>query len=98
MSFQLVSAYISYVTLIFGLIGNLFNLIKKVGPLVAPSANPQGLNPAQNVWEAKKYFGNKIDMYMCGGTRTGQPSTVVEIKNGKMKIIRQGSAQIKIPK
>ena len=36
---------------------NLFKLIQNVGPLVAPSANPQGLKPALNIWEAKRYFG-----------------------------------------
>lgn len=35
---------------------NLFNLINKVGPIVAPSANPEGEKPAETIREAKKYF------------------------------------------
>ncbi|MCX6712488.1 MAG: L-threonylcarbamoyladenylate synthase, partial [Candidatus Vogelbacteria bacterium] len=33
------------------------NLIKKTGPIVAPSANPEGLAPASTIAEAKNYFG-----------------------------------------
>jgi L-threonylcarbamoyladenylate synthase len=68
---------------------NLFTLIKNVGPLVAPSANPQGLNPAKTIWEAKKYFGNQIDMYMCGGTRNSKPSTVISFLDKKPKVLRK---------
>ena len=46
---------------------HLFGLIKKVGPLLAPSANLQGLPPARNITEAKKYFGNAVDMYVVEG-------------------------------
>lgn len=35
---------------------NLFNLINKVGPIVAPSVNPEGEKPAETIREAKKYF------------------------------------------
>ena len=35
---------------------NLFNLIKKVGPIVAPSVNPEGENPAETIAGAKEYF------------------------------------------
>jgi len=33
------------------------NLLKETGPLIAPSANLEGLPPALNITEAKKYFG-----------------------------------------
>jgi L-threonylcarbamoyladenylate synthase len=73
---------------------NLYNLIKKVGPVVAPSANLQGCPPAKNVWQAKKYFGNSIDMYMCGHTRTSKPSTLVKFKGNKLVILRKGAVKI----
>src|SRR6218665_783482 len=33
-------------------------VIQAVGPVVAPSANPEGLTPARNITEAKAYFGD----------------------------------------
>ncbi|MEA3399363.1 MAG: Sua5/YciO/YrdC/YwlC family protein [Patescibacteria group bacterium] len=63
---------------------NLYNLIKKVGPIVAPSANIQDLPPARNIIKAKKYFGNKVDLYISGGTLNKKASRVIEGK----KIIR----------
>ena len=74
---------------------NLFTLIKRVGPLVAPSANPQGLKHAETITQAKKYFGNKIDFYLSGGTKIGQSSTLVSFKGGQLVILRQGSVHIK---
>ena len=37
------------------------DLLLKTGPLIAPSANPEGLPPAENISEAKKYFGDAVD-------------------------------------
>ncbi len=86
-------------TIAFRMIGprnrNLFHLIKDVGPLVAPSANIQGAKPASTIWEAKKYFGNNVDLYMCGGTRKSKPSALVEYKNGKLVVLRKGAVEIK---
>ncbi len=62
--------------------------IRQTGPLVATSANPESLKPAGSVAEAKKYFGQKIDFYLAGGRLTGKPSTLITIKNGKIKVIR----------
>lgn len=68
---------------------NLFNLIKKIGPLVAPSANPQGLAPAKNRKEARMYFGKKVDAYVCSGTRNTKPSTVISFVEGQVKVLRK---------
>lgn len=37
------------------------------GPLIAPSANPQGQAPARTVAEAKAYFGDRVDYYADDG-------------------------------
>lgn len=74
---------------------HLLNLIKKVGPIIAPSANPQGLPPARNRREARKYFGDNVDSYICYGLRVGSPSTLVDMNNSEIKILRQGSKKIK---
>lgn len=44
------------------------DLINQTGPLIAPSANPEGLAPAKNINEAREYFGDAVDMYVDGGT------------------------------
>ena len=75
---------------------NLFNLIKKVGPLVAPSCNKQGGTPAENITKAKEYFNNEIDLYINGGIRKSSPSTLIKYENGKWIILRQGVIKINI--
>ncbi len=77
---------------------HLYNLIQKVGPLVAPSANPQGAVPAYTIPEAKKYFGINIDIYIAGGRKMSKPSTIVSVLKGKIEIIRQGAVKIVIKK
>jgi L-threonylcarbamoyladenylate synthase len=74
---------------------NLFKLIKEVGPLIAPSANPQGLEPAENITQAKKYFGDSVDFYVSSGTKKSKPSTLVSYKDGKFTVLRQGAVIIK---
>lgn len=71
-------------------------VIKETGPLVAPSANPEGLKPAATPEEAKEYFGDSVDFCVNGGTLDGEPSTLVSIVSGEIKILRQGKAVINI--
>lgn len=42
-------------------------LLKITGPLIAPSANPQGQPPAATAQQAIDYFGDSIDIYVDGG-------------------------------
>lgn len=42
-------------------------LINQTGPLIAPSANPQGSAPARNIEQARFYFGSEVDIYVDGG-------------------------------
>lgn len=46
---------------------DLRELLRKTGPLIAPSANPEGLEPAMNLQEAIDYFGDKVAIYIDGG-------------------------------
>ena len=63
-------------------------ILKETGPLVAPSANPEGLPPATTVAEAEKYFSDQVDFYQDGGTLAGAPSTLIKLQNGKIEILR----------
>jgi tRNA threonylcarbamoyl adenosine modification protein (Sua5/YciO/YrdC/YwlC family) len=71
------------------------DLIAKTGPLVSTSANLQGQKPANNVKEAKRYFGNKLDFYVNAGELEGQSSTLVKIEKGMLKVLRQGAYELK---
>lgn len=73
---------------------NLFNLIDKVGPVVAPSVNTQGEKPAENIKEAKNYFKDNVDLYVNVGERKSQPSTLIKFEDDKIIILRQGSVKI----
>lgn len=72
------------------------NFIKELDkPVVAPSANPSGLEPAKNIKEAIDYFGDMVDLYVDRGEVVSNiPSTIVEVDNGKIKILRYGSKEI----
>lgn len=69
---------------------SLRNLLKKTGPLVAPSANPEGAPPAKTIREAKKYFCDTVDFYIDGGILRTLPSTLIKIKNGHIVVKRRG--------
>lgn len=56
-------------------------LLRQTGPLIAPSANPQGRQPAANIEQAQSYFGDSVDYYEDGGevTNAAQPSQLLRI-------------------
>lgn len=65
-------------------------LLVDVGPLVAPSANIEGNEPAKNIQQAIDYFGENVDYYMEGEDLThAKPSTIVKISHGtEVEVIR----------
>lgn len=72
----------------------LLELLKMVGPLVAPSANFEGEKPAEAINDAKKYFGNSV-FYKDGGILKFQPSTLIKLnENGSYEILREGAFKI----
>ena len=74
---------------------NLCALLKKTGPLVAPSANLSGKEAATTYAEAKKYFSKKVDFYVDGGKLKSKSSTLVSIDvKGNLTVLRQGAVKI----
>jgi L-threonylcarbamoyladenylate synthase len=67
---------------------NLCSLISKVGPIVAPSANPEGQKPAETIRQAKKYFSDTIDLYINVGPKKSKPSTLISFLEEKPIILR----------
>lgn len=65
------------------------NLLKQTGPLIAPSANTEAMPPSKNITEAKKYFGDLVNLYIDGGEISGKASKVVRLhKDGFVETIR----------
>jgi L-threonylcarbamoyladenylate synthase len=66
------------------------NLLKQTGPLIAPSANPEGLSPAKTTQEARNYFGDTVDLYIDEGEVVGKASKVIKLhKDGGVSILRE---------
>ena len=63
--------------------------IKKTGPLVAPSANPQGETPSATVTEAMDYFCTEVDFYVPGPKKAGKPSRLISLLGEKPSILRK---------
>jgi L-threonylcarbamoyladenylate synthase len=68
-------------------------LAKGLGhPITATSANLSGTPPATTPAEARETFGNKVKVYLEGGTLTAEsPSTVVAVERGRIRILRAGA-------
>jgi len=72
----------------------LIALLQKTGPLIAPSANPQGLTPAIDAASAMSYFIGKVDFMVDGGKVEAKASTLVDLTGGQPVVVRQGSVEI----
>jgi L-threonylcarbamoyladenylate synthase len=68
---------------------SLRNLLLKTGPLIAPSANLETIPPSENVEDAKKYFGDSVDLYLDGGTIHSKASKLIKLhKDGSITVLR----------
>ncbi len=63
-------------------------LLKKSGPLIAPSANPEGEPPATTLVEAQNYFGDSVDFYVEGGLLSGAPSRLISLVGDEVQNLR----------
>lgn len=66
-------------------------VVQMVGPVIAPSANPEGMPPARTIEEAKAYFGDDVDLYVDGGEvpEDATASRIIEVKpDGTVETIR----------
>ena len=61
------------------------------GALTATSANPSNELPAKTAEEVHAYFGDQLDLIVDdGAARTDLPSTVVDARANKPRLIREG--------
>ncbi|MEO7905222.1 MAG: L-threonylcarbamoyladenylate synthase [Candidatus Saccharimonadales bacterium] len=65
-------------------------LLQLTGPLIAPSANPEGQPPAMTIDQARHYFGDDVDAYIDGGIVTDDtPSKLYRLTaSGDMERLR----------
>lgn len=74
---------------------SLQGLLLKTGPLLTSSANLPGIEPANTMAEANKYFGAKVDFYIDGGNLSDQkPSTIIRVIDDAVEVVRQGAVII----
>ncbi|GBD34494.1 Threonylcarbamoyl-AMP synthase [bacterium HR35] len=73
----------------------ILKILKVSGPLIAPSANWEGYEPAKTIKEAKKYFNDKV-FYLDRGKIASEASTLIDLTQKEIKIIRKGADYRKI--
>ncbi len=71
-------------------------LARQLGrPLTATSANPSGQQAASTIEQAQSYFAGEIEIFLDGGKLPSKiGSSVVEVIDGCIKIIRQGEISV----
>lgn len=66
-------------------------LLRAVGPMAVSSANVSGQPPAITVSDAVDQLGDKVEVYLDGGTAEAQAaSTIVDLTGPQPKILREG--------
>lgn len=64
-------------------------LIKETGPLAVPSANISGMKSPTNAKEVLNYFDGKIPYIIDGKVKLKKESTVVDLSENEIKILRE---------
>lgn len=73
------------------------SVIEAVGPVIAPSANPEGFPPARTITEAQSYFKDDVDCYINGGEvpETIHASEIIKINEDEtVEVIRASDKTI----
>lgn len=63
-------------------------LLKKTGPLITTSVNPEGKKPAETIAQARRYFGNNLDFYVDDRKKNGAPSALIRIEKDCITVLR----------
>ena len=70
-------------------------ILKETGALLTSSANHPDEPTATTIEQAKKYFGDKVDLYEDGGDLSERkPSTVIRIIDDAIEVLRPGAVPI----
>ena len=74
---------------------NLEILLQNCPLLTSTSANISGQAPATNALQVKKYFDTKLALVLDGGESKSSSSTIVDVSNGDVVVLRQGEVVVK---
>lgn len=67
------------------------DVLRAVGPMAVSSANVSGQPPATTAAEAQRQLGDRVDVYLDGGTSEQQAaSTILDLTGEVPKILRAG--------
>ncbi len=66
-------------------------LLERVGPLAAPSANMSGKDPANSPEAVEAAFGESFPVIDGGESKHGVPSTILAHEEGGWRILRPGA-------
>lgn len=70
-------------------------LLSVTGPLMTSSANTPGGPPSTTIKEAMSYFGDSVDFYVDGGYVSNEKaSTVIQISDGVVEVLREGAVKL----
>jgi len=66
-------------------------LLSSFGPITCTSANIHGKNTPYTVEEIRRQFDeNDISVFIDGGRLEGKPSTIVDLSDGFLQVLREG--------
>lgn len=69
--------------------------LEQTGPLLTTSANQSGEPVAENIAEARAYFGDQVDFYVDSGDLGVRPaSTIIRVVDDAIEVLRQGAINI----
>ncbi len=66
-------------------------ILSAFGPLTCTSANIHGFSTPYKINDIRTQFKDKINIYLDAGELKSKPSTIVDISNEKVMILREGS-------
>ncbi|HEV2165475.1 MAG TPA: L-threonylcarbamoyladenylate synthase [Thermoplasmata archaeon] len=65
-------------------------LAHRAGPIVATSANPHGARPARSIAEARRYFGERVSVYLeARPPPVGRPSQILDLTGRAARVVRR---------
>lgn len=70
------------------------DLLERTGPLAVTSANRSGGSDTFDDVSAREVFGDRVAVYLRGRCPGGQGSTVVDLTDGSVRVLRQGPVVI----
>ncbi len=66
------------------------DLLVQTGPLIAPSANIEKFPASESIEDARKYFGDKVDLYIDVGPIVSKASKIIRLHpDGSVTILRE---------